>query len=151
MHCYRGTVQQAYRYAAMLCGHDRDGAEDLVQETYLDLLRRVRAGSLTMLTPAYLLQAVRHRFLDMIKQRDRERRRLELVGGTAADDLTPGTTVRGLLADLPDRERAAMVLRFVDDLPVAGVAEAMGITVRAAESLLARATRRLREGDQRHA
>ncbi|MBI4934307.1 MAG: sigma-70 family RNA polymerase sigma factor, partial [Actinobacteria bacterium] len=66
----------------------------------------------------------------------------------------PDDEVRGvpaLLAALPDRERAAMVLRHVDDMTVAQIAEAMGITVQAAESLLARATRRLRNQEARDA
>ena len=49
-----------------------------------------------------------------------------------------------LLDGLSDRERAALIFRYVDDLPVADVAELLGVRVRAAESLLQRAKRNAR-------
>ncbi len=148
MTCYRATVEGVFRYASMLCGADRARAEDLVQDTFLGLVRRVRAGECLEVGPGYLTVAVRHRFLDDTKRRSREQRRLELVAGEREPE--PPSPI-GELAGLSERERTAMVLRFVDDLPVSGVAEAMGISTRAAESLLARATRRLRAGGASHA
>ena len=56
-----------------------------------------------------------------------------------------------MLASLPERERTALVLRFVDDLGVSQVARKMGLSTHAAESLLARATRRLRNQEVRDA
>lgn len=151
--CYRSTVADVFRYAAMLCGHGRAMAEDLVQDVYLATMRRVRATTLTSLTVAYLNTAVRHRHLDQLKSRSRETRRMHLVA--RPDSVVDPASSAGLdgfegLADLSERERAAVVLRFVDDLPVAGVAAALGINKAAAESLLARATRRLRQGERRH-
>lgn len=148
MTCYRATVAEVFRYASMLCGSDRARAEDLVQDAFLGLVRRVRGGERVEVSVGYLMVAVRHRFLDDVKQRAREQRRLELVATSGPPD-PPGPI--GELAGLSERERTAMVLRFVDDLPVAGVAEAMGISTRAAESLLARAARRLRSGGANHA
>jgi RNA polymerase sigma-70 factor (ECF subfamily) len=147
--CYRATVERVFRYAAMLCGADRAAAEDLVQDVYVHALGRVRSGAVTSLTVGYLTVSARHRFLDHLKATQREDRRLTLVATEPHPEETTNPTWEPL-STLPERERAAVVLRFVDDLPVAGVAEAMGISFRAAESLLARATRRLREGDQRH-
>lgn len=148
MTCYRATVAEVFRYASMLCGSDRARAEDLVQDAFLGLVRRVRAGDRVDVSVGYLMVAVRHRFLDDVKHRAREQRRLELVASSRPPD--PPQSI-GELAGLSERERTAMVLRFVDDLPVAGVADAMGISTRAAESLLARAARRLRSGGANHA
>lgn len=153
--CYRATVADVFRYAAMLCGRDRATAEDLVQDVYLRAMRRVRSQDLTALTVAYLTTAVRHRHLDLVKSRERETRRMQLVARpdratVAESDLDPNFATSARLADLSERERTAIVLRFVDDLSVAGVASAMGINRRAAESLLARATRRLRRGERHH-
>jgi RNA polymerase sigma-70 factor, ECF subfamily len=147
--CYRESVADVFRYAAMLCGTDRGAAEDLVQEVYLLALRRVQTHALETVTTSYLKQAVRHRFLDIAKSRQRETRRLQLVWNSSSSSI--GNDERpDRLADLPERQRAAMVLRYIDDLPVAEVGRALGISGRAAESLLARATRRLREGAVRH-
>jgi RNA polymerase sigma-70 factor (ECF subfamily) len=147
--CYRATVDRVFRYAAMLCGADRAAAEDLVQDVYLHSLARARAGTLTSVTVGYLTLAVRHRFLDRVKATQREDRRLTLVATEPVEEATMAPTWEPLAA-LPERERTAVVLRYVDDLSVAGVADAMGISLRAAESLLARAMHRMREGDQRH-
>ena len=48
------------------------------------------------------------------------------------------------LARLPDDQRVALILRYVDDLTVADVANELGRSVRATESLLVRARRTLR-------
>ena len=148
MACYQTTVDDVFRYAGSLCGTDCAAAEDATQEAYCSLLRRVHDGQVSTVTSAYLRLSVRHRFLDELKRRSRDQRRVELVTGQAGTERHP--TELPLLSNLSDRERVAVVLRYVDDLPVAGVGKAMDISTRAAESLLARATRRLRgEGNQR--
>ena len=48
------------------------------------------------------------------------------------------------LVGLPDDQRTALVLRYVDDLAIADVAELLGRSVRATESLLARGRAGLR-------
>jgi RNA polymerase sigma-70 factor, ECF subfamily len=48
------------------------------------------------------------------------------------------------MKNLSDVERAALVLRYIDDMPVAAVATALGRSLEATESLLARARRHLR-------
>lgn len=145
---YDDTFAEAYRYAGRLCGRDRDAAEDLVQEAYTALLRQIRADATKDLQIGYLITTIRHRFVDGVRQADREERRLRLV---AVDSGPEPAMMPSQLAALPDRERAALVLRYVDDLPVPEVAEAMGLSVHAAESLLARARTRLRGKDTRHA
>ena len=148
MACYQTTVDDVFRYAGTLCGTDRAAAEDATQEAYFSLLRRVHAGQVSTVTAAYLRVSVRHRVFDEAKRRSRDERRVELVVG--GSDIEQRSTELPLLSHLSDRERVAVVLRYVDDLPVASVGKAMDISTRAAESLLARATRRLRgDGYQR--
>ena len=148
MACYRATLPDVFRYAAMLCGSDRSLAEDVVQDVYLSTLSSARDGRVSELSVGYLVVAVRHRHLDRLRSAARESRRLRLVASSpeAVDHFVPS-----LLASLPERERTALVLRYVDDLPVAQVARELGVSSRAAESLLARATRRLRNQEVRHA
>ena len=150
MACYRATVPDVFRYAAMLCGSDRALAEDVVQDVYLAALAKAREGSLAEVSAGYLFVAVRHRHLDRLRSTQRERRRLQLVSSApVADSVT--YTVPSLLSSLPERERTALVLRYVDDLTVAQVAREVGVSTHAAESLLARATRRLRNQEVRDA
>ena len=49
-----------------------------------------------------------------------------------------------LLSDLPERQRAALVLRFYHDLPAAEVAEALGCRVGTVRSLVSRALATMR-------
>ncbi len=43
---YRRTVGDVYRYASRLTGNDRAAADELVQDTYLALIQRVKRSSL---------------------------------------------------------------------------------------------------------
>jgi RNA polymerase sigma-70 factor, ECF subfamily len=152
---YERTCAAVYRYASRLVGGDRARAEDLVQETYLTLVRQVRAGRSEPVDVGWAIATCRSRFLDQLRrgrQRDRTAlRSFERDGDGAA----PDSTATDALARLSDSQRAALVLRYVDDMPVAEVAAAMGRSVHATESLLARARESLRaqfaatEGEQR--
>jgi RNA polymerase sigma-70 factor, ECF subfamily len=140
---YERTVDELYRYASRLTGGDRASADELVQETYLSVLRRIRAGQQETVDIGWLIVHCRRRFLDELRRdrrsRARERRAVELSpvgdrGGRAIDALA---TVAG-------EHRVALVLRYVDDLPVAEVARELGRSVHATESLLSRARTSLR-------
>lgn len=148
MACYRATLSEVFRYAAMLCGSDRALAEDVVQDVYLAAMSKARDGGLRDLSVGYLIVSVRHRHLDRLRSAQREDRRLRLVAASPPDD---ERYVPSMLASLPERERTALVLRYVDDLSVAQVGREIGVGTRAAESLLARATRRLRNQEVRDA
>jgi RNA polymerase sigma-70 factor (ECF subfamily) len=117
-----------------LTGGDAATAEDLVQEAFVGLVRAWRDGRVDRLEIGWLIKVVRQRFLDGVRGRSREDRRLRLAGRRAM----------AWLERLPSRARAALVLRYVDNLPVGAVAAALGVSTRAAESLLARGRRQLR-------
>ena len=148
--CYDATFADAYRYAMRLVGGDRTHAEDLVQDTYLSLLQTALAGGVESVGTGWVITRVRHRFLDLLRSSSRENRRLRQV---ATAPMEPETTFAStsVLGMLSDRERTALLLRYIDDLPVADVAELLGISLHAAESLLQRAKRKARESEVRDA
>jgi RNA polymerase sigma factor (sigma-70 family) len=121
-----------------------------VQDVYLAAMAKARDGSLTQLSIGYFITASRHRVLDRIRSDRREQQRLTLVASMPGAEPAP-QTMPTRLADLPERERIALVLRFVDDLSIDQVGRALGISTHAAESLVARATRRLRHQEARDA
>lgn len=141
--CYDAAFADVYRYAARLAG-DRAAAEDLTQETFVRLVRAARSGSVTSIGLGWLITTARRLFLDGVRASGREERRLRLVAADPPRDAQPSPTDQGLLAGLSDRERAALVFRYVDDLSVPEVAALLGASVRATESLLQRAKRRAR-------
>jgi RNA polymerase sigma-70 factor (ECF subfamily) len=58
--------------------------------------------------------------------------------------------VADALAALPDRQRAALVLSYYEDVSNIEAAEALGVSVSALESLLVRARKALRAELERH-
>lgn len=143
---YRATVAEVFAYLVRLCG-DVDRAADLTQEVYAAVFHEMRAGRLVDPTVGWAIVVGRHKFLDGIRRSRREERRLALVDVdrvTEPDwDAVAGGDALRLLGRLSDEHRAALVLRYVDDLPVADVARELRRSVAATESLLARARRQL--------
>ncbi len=149
--CYDQSVRDVYRAASRLTGGDRGRTDDLVQDVYLSLVRSARSGALTEVGLGWLLTSVRHRYFDRVRGESREQRRLQLVWSQPTAEAEPELVDAADLSGLPERERVALVLRYLDDLPVTEVASLMGASVHATESLLARARRRARMQEVRDA
>lgn len=145
---YESSVDAVYRYASRLTGGDRVRTDELVQDTFLGVLERIQRGERLQITTGYLIVACRHLFLDDLKAqrrryvREHRSSRLHVVGDSVLPTSDRGAT--DALADLPNDQRAAMVMRYIDDLPVAAVARELGRSVGATESLLVRARTTLR-------
>ena len=130
--------------ALALCG-DLDGARDAAQEALLRAYRDWERVAALDVPSAWVRRVLVNLAIDT---RRRRRRDLRLVGrlGAAAEpaphalpELSPTwTAVRAL----PDRQRAAVVLRYVDDLSVPEIAEVLGVSEGTVKSSLhaARAT-----------
>lgn len=118
------------RLAYSLCGSE-DQAEDLVQEAVTKLyLHWSRTADVAHLD-AYVRKILVRTFLD--GQRKGWWR--VLLFGSVPDvrhthdhSAVDRAVLRDALAELPPRQRAVLVLRFLHDLPVREVAEALGCT-----------------------
>jgi RNA polymerase sigma-70 factor (ECF subfamily) len=141
---YREHANATYRFAVHMCG-SRDDAEDLVQIAFLEAHRRLLAGETLMNPRAWLARVVRTRALNL--RRDRHDiaagDTIEEVAGAArpvelSDELA---RVRAVLAALPESQHQAFVLRHWCDLPNSEIAEVLGTSESAVESLLVRARR----------
>ena len=105
--------------AAFLLTGDHQAAEDLVQETYVVLVRRWQRSG-TVDPEAYVRRILYSRFVDGW----RHRRLVELPWASPPDstDLdeagatTERLTLRDALARLTPKQRAVLVLRFYEDL-----------------------------------
>lgn len=147
---YDRTAPELYRYASRLTGGDRQQTQDLVQDTYLHLLQRVRDGRVDAkrIEIGWLIQSCRQRYLEQVRGQRRRRKREQRLGGlriTTNHELSAGGDVTAALASLTPEHRTALVLRYVDDLPVRDIARTLGRSVRATESLLVRARAALRD------
>jgi RNA polymerase sigma factor (sigma-70 family) len=121
-------------------------ADDVFQETFLAALRaypRLRPSSNLR---SWVMTIAHRKALDAHRSR---RRRPDPVPevpdrpGKPEDDGDPG--VWRLVRELPPKQREAVVLRFVGDLPYHDVARTMGTSEVAARQNVRLALRRLRE------
>ena len=134
--------------AAYLLTGDHQAAEDLVQETYVVLVRRWQKSG-TVDPEAYVRRILYSRFVDGWR-----RRRLselpwatppDVPDGDEAGRATDRLTLQGALARLTPRQRAVLVLRFYDDLTESQAAETLGISSNTVKSQTRVALQRLRE------
>jgi len=148
---YRQHASAVFRFAWGLCGN-RSCAEDLVSETFVRLLTKApRIRTRTAL--AYLLAVARNTYLNGQRRRSRE---VELPDEITAPQFDPAgrlddriddrarlETILVALDDLPEGERAALLLRIDHELPYEEIAAALDISVGAAKVRVHRARLRL--------
>ncbi|HEX4906858.1 MAG TPA: SigE family RNA polymerase sigma factor [Acidimicrobiales bacterium] len=139
MDLYRAEHQPMVRLAFLLTGGD-PAAEELVHDAFLAVHRRWDSIS----NPgAYLRMSVvnacrSHHRMGAVRARFQLRPSSTIVVD-APDEISDA------IARLPERQRAAIVLRYFADLPEAEIAETLGCGVSAVKSLLHRALGTLRE------
>jgi RNA polymerase sigma-70 factor (ECF subfamily) len=140
------ALPQVYGYLLSRCGGVAAVAEDLASETFLAAADAVRRDDPPPVTVAWLVGVARHKLVDHWRRQSREERRLAAVAtaGDGGDDpwddvRLDALRARDALEQVAPHHRAALTLRYVDDLPVAEVAEHLGRTVHATEALLVRA------------
>ncbi len=147
-------IDRAHRVALRMLG-DGAEAEDVVQDAFLRVWQKAadwKPGRARFST--WLYRVVVNLSVD--RQRKHQRRRTNPIeDGLDFADPAPGAEddlwssqqaalVRGAVAELPERQRAAVVLTYTEGLANADAAEALGISVGALESLLVRARKTLR-------
>lgn len=143
---YEVAFDDVYRSAARIAWGNRAVAEDLVQDAFLRLVRSVQSGAVTSVGVGWMITTVRRIHIDGLRAHDREQRRLRSVSAPPSQPPSTGNTeIVSVLDGLNDRERAALILRYVEDLSVSNVAELMASSTRATESLLQRAKHKARD------
>jgi RNA polymerase sigma-70 factor (ECF subfamily) len=144
---YRKHVAEVYQYALAVLGNQPD-AEDVTQQTFLNAYRAFQRGGRPTKPHNWLIK-IAHNVCRM-RWRQSGRRPQEVPLDTAAepaarDDEKPSLDeVLSALARLPLNQRAAIVMREVEDRSYAEIAEVLGVTVPAVEALLFRARTTLR-------
>jgi RNA polymerase sigma-70 factor (ECF subfamily) len=144
---FDATLSKIYGSLLIRLGNDRQTAEDLTQETYLSLAAQIRQGRTPPEPLPWLLHVARNKLIDHYRRMGRTRERFapwQEDGPEPPDPGTPFSTVNDrdqiarALAHLPESQRLAIVLHYLDDLPIPQVAAALGKSPSAIESLLAR-------------
>lgn len=150
---YDDALPEVYGYFARRC-RNRVVAEDLSTEVFLAAVESIERQAVAEVTIGWLIGIARHKLVDHWRRVEREQRRVHAVVDDTATTPDPDPwetqldilTARDVLADLGAHHRSALTLRYVDDLPVATVAQILHRTVHATEALLVRARRAFRAG-----
>lgn len=137
---YEGRFDAMVRLAYVLTAGS-SAAEELVQDAFERLHRRWD----TVEQPAaYLRVAVVNACTSWQRRALLERRWTSGLRVTSTAEHQPDG-LRDAIARLPTRQRAAVVLRYYEDLPEAEIATILGCRIPAVKSLLHRALKSLRE------
>lgn len=143
---YEAHAPAAARLAFLLTG-DRALAEDLVHEAFVRLFGRFRDLRHTEAFRAYLRTTVVNLARSHFRHRRVERAYVEREGRApevAAADPSGRQDMWEALQHLQPRQRAAIVLRYYEDLTEAQTAEVLGCAVGTVKSLVSRGLDRLR-------
>ncbi|SHH08950.1 RNA polymerase sigma-70 factor, sigma-E family [Jatrophihabitans endophyticus] len=152
-----GTTFEAYvgerrgalrRFAVVLCG-DPVLAEDLVQDVLARVFERWAQVSAADSVHAYVRRMLVNEFLTWRRRTGRTRSYADLDAyltpvADPADGRADALALVAELARLPRQQRAALVLRYYEDMPYAEIAEVLGSGENAARSNVSRALANLR-------
>jgi RNA polymerase sigma-70 factor (sigma-E family) len=139
------------RFAVLLAGSPLE-AEDLLQASLVKLYRAwPRLDPATGAPDAFMRTIIVNTRRSWWRSRWRQEAPVAAVPdaadpaqGDIADRYALGALVRAALAALPQRQRAVLVLRYVEDLPEATVAELLGCSAGTVKSHAHRGLRALR-------
>jgi len=133
---YRDWV---YRLACRFTGNRTD-ALDVLQETFTYLLGKFPGFELTSSMTTFLYPAVKHISITINSKKDRiktdEDMPNEPVAATSQETELSRTELAAALAILPDQQREVLLMRFVDDMSLQEIAEALNIPLGTVKSRL---------------
>ena len=136
------------RVAYLLCG-DAGRAEDAVADAFVKVFRQMQRGNVRDPGP-YLRRAVVNEVNSRFRRLSLERREAQHRWGdergarSPEDQVADHQLIYASLAQLPVRQRTALVLRYYADLPEAEIATVMDISIGTVKSTLSRGLDKLR-------
>jgi RNA polymerase sigma-70 factor, ECF subfamily len=145
---YKKHAGDVYRYALVVLRNQAD-AEDVTQTTFMNAYRAIERGEKPR-TPQNWLIAIAH---NVCRQRFRQSQRRpaevelneELAEAMVEEDAISAEDIRRALGHLAFNQRAALVMRELEGRSYQEIAEILGLSVSAVETLIFRARRALRE------
>ncbi len=148
---YESMLPRVYGYFYYRCGGSSSVAEDLTQETFITAATLLKRGERIRSPRSWVLGIARHKLLEHYRREARLAESLSVSwdswnegGGSRVtwppprEDGVWRERTLAALASLPPSQRQALVLRYLDGLPVPQIASLLGRSVHATESLLAR-------------
>lgn len=145
---YRATV---FNYAAWMLGN-RTGAEDVLQDAFLQIARAAARYQPRGRFRAWLLRIVRNRCLNLLdtesaRRRAIEQRREEMQRAQSGRDDPPGkaireewhAAIRRAIRELPERQREALVLYAFEEMAYREIGQVLDMPTNTVKTLIHRA------------
>ncbi len=138
--------QRLFAYSRQMLGGSRQDAEDALQDVFLRAYSSLRSNDRPLSLRAWLYRVAHNRCIDHLRRPtppaadlfDTSRKPLH----DPMDELVRREDLRQLVADvrrLPDQQRSALLMREMDGMSYAELADALGVSLQAVKSLLVRA------------
>src|SRR5205807_6750658 len=145
---YRRHVQDVYRYALALLRNPAD-AEDVTQTTFMNAYRAYMRGEEPLKPQNWLIKIAHNAARTRYARASRRVKEVPLEDhveqlAVPEEDKPDVHEVLEALARLPLNQRAALVMRELEGRTYAEIAEMLGVSVPAVETLIFRARRSLR-------
>jgi RNA polymerase sigma-70 factor, ECF subfamily len=145
---YRQFAPSVYRFALYLTA-ERALAEDITAETFVRAWTSPSQVRMTTVK-AYLLNIARNLYVEELRRRGRHTELDEMIADRS--DLIRQTEVRDALGkaakqlqQIPEGDRAALLMRLVDEMSYEEIAMALGVSIAAVKTRIFRARLRLTE------
>jgi len=149
---YADALPCVYGYFFLRCGAEQAIAEDLTQETFMAAVAELNRGRLVSAPLPWIVGIARHKLIDHLRRQRRAgwslvpwEEALREEAPIEESELIESGRALTALAAVPSPQREALALRHLDGLSVPEVANALGRSVEATESLLARGRVRFRK------
>ena len=143
---YEEALPRVYGYFVHRCGGSAATAEDLTQETFLAAVAELKKERRVNTPTPWIYGIARHKLLDHYRRQERHDRPFAVSATVEEpedalvieDQQRAQEGAVAALAAVAASQRAALVLCYVDGYSVPEVAQLLGKSVEAVESLLAR-------------
>ena len=163
---FRTLYHQHARMVYNLCLnylHGREDAQEATQDVFVKVHERLSGFKGDASLGTWIYRITINTCLDRLKARNRKKRSLlgwfslsdeqversaSLVfdhPGVAAEDREALERLFAVVDELPDQQKTALLLKTTEDLSMSAIAEVMGLSPKAVESLLSRARANLRQ------
>lgn len=128
-----------YKYAYLRTGHDKDAAEDCVQEAFMVIYKRMCKGEEFSQPKAFLYRTVDNFVKEHIK--DMEKRKniqdavtpengfFELSVFDSLDEQTENEIIKAVFKEMSDKEKVIYRRRYIDKCNVRDIAKEYNISV----------------------
>jgi RNA polymerase sigma-70 factor (ECF subfamily) len=152
---YDAAFPELYAYAHWRCAGLRDLTDDIVQETWLTAVRRLRSfdpeqGSFHDWLRGIAANLLRNHWRQALRRNGRPRvsHPSTAPADAALEERERAERIARTLTKLPERQEAVLRAKYLEGRSIADIAAEWGETPKAVESLLSRAREAFREAYQ---